>query len=79
MKNKKQWKDFSTATKVRIMLAGVVQITLLLTALWDIRHRSAEQIKGSKKLWYSVVFINYIGPIAYFVLGRKPNTSVIAA
>ena len=79
MKNKKQWKDFSTVTKVRIALAGFVQISLLIAALWDIRCRPVEQIKGSKKLWYSVVFINYIGPIAYFVFGRKPSPNVITA
>ncbi len=79
MKNKKQWKDFSTATKVRIVLVGIVQVALLAAALWDIRRRPAEQIKGSKKMWYSVAFINYIGPIAYFAFGRKPSTSVITA
>ena len=28
-------------------------------------------INGGKRLWTAVVFINGIGPIAYFVFGRK--------
>ena len=79
MSNKKQWKDFSTATKIRIVLLGIVQMVLLGAALWDIRRRPAEQINGSKKLWYSVAFVNYIGPIAYFVFGRKSGQGVLTA
>jgi hypothetical protein len=39
----------------------------------DIYRRPAEQIKGSKWLWSAMAFANYmgIGPIAYFVFGRR--------
>lgn len=78
MSKKKQWKDFSTAAKIRLFLLGIVQLMLLGAALWDIRHRPAEQINGSKKLWYGVVFVNYVGPIAYFLFGRKSGQGVRA-
>ena len=76
MSQKKQWKDLSGATRLRIMLLGLVQIALLGVALWDIRRRPAAQINGNKKMWYSLVFINYIGPIAYFLVGRKSTTNL---
>lgn len=59
------------ATRIRIALAGLIQVTLLIAALWDLYHRDAEQIKGSKWMWTPIVFINFIGPLAYFRFGRK--------
>jgi hypothetical protein len=67
MNEKKQWKDFSTRTRVRIVVMGIVQVALLAAALYDIRRRPAEAINGSKKLWYGLVFVNFAGPIAYFL------------
>lgn len=71
MKQKKQWKDLSTMTRMRIIVMGIVQIALLVAALWDIRRRPAEAINGSKKMWYGLAFVNFVGPIAYFLFGRK--------
>ena len=68
---KKQWKDLTTAQKRGIVFLGVLQLALLITALLDIRRRPADAISGSKRLWTAIVFINGIGPIAYFVVGRK--------
>lgn len=71
MKQKKQWKDLSTMTRMRIIVMGIVQIALLVAALWDIRRRPAEAINGSKKMWVGLAFVNFVGPIAYFLFGRK--------
>jgi hypothetical protein len=69
--SKKQWNDLSPQKQLTISLVGLMQVALLGAALIDIRRRPAEQIKGSKKLWTLVAFINFIGPISYFVFGRK--------
>ncbi len=68
---KKQWSDMSPQKQMAISVAGLVQVALLGAALIDIRRRPAEQINGSKKLWAMAAFINFAGPIAYFVFGRK--------
>jgi len=67
----KQWQDLTDRQKRGIVVLGALQITLLAAALIDIRRRPADAINGSKRLWTAVVFINGIGPIAYFVFGRK--------
>ena len=67
----KQWQDLTNRQKRGIVLLGALQMTLLVAALLDIRRRPSDAINGSKRLWTAVVFINGIGPIAYFVVGRK--------
>lgn len=71
MSRRKAWKDLAPAARVRIVVMGLVQVLLLAAALRDLRRRPAEAVNGSKKLWTVLVFINFIGPIAYFVFGRK--------
>ena len=48
----------------------IIQIGLMVVALWDLIKR--EQTRGPKLLWVLViVFINFIGPIIYLVIGRQ--------
>jgi hypothetical protein len=63
----------STGRKAAMVAQGTAQIALLGAALLDIHRRPAEAIKGNKKVWTGVAFMNFlgIGPIAYFALGRK--------
>jgi hypothetical protein len=75
----KQWNDLSDTQKRGIVLLGALQLALLAVALIDIRRRDVDAINGSKRLWRMVVLINFIGPIAYFVFGRKrPERSQVA-
>lgn len=68
---RKQWSDLTNTQKRGFVILGALQIGLLIAALIDIRRRPADAINGSKRLWTAVVFINGIGPIAYFLFGRK--------
>jgi hypothetical protein len=68
---KKRWSDLTDTQKVAIVLLGTLQFALLAAALWDIRRRPAAEINGSKALWALVSFINFVGPVAYFAVGRK--------
>jgi len=71
----KSWRDLPPLQKATIIVIGIVQVSLLAAALYDLRRRPADQIRGSKKLWMGLVFIDYIGPIAYFLYGRKSEGS----
>ena len=70
-RHKKRWSDLSRGKKVATVLASIVQVALLAAALSDIHHRSADQVMGSKATWTAVSFVNFAGPIAYFLFGRK--------
>jgi hypothetical protein len=68
---RKDWRDLSTRQKRGIVLGGVVQIGLLAAALTDIYRRPQEEIRGNKWLWMAAAFVNFVGPISYFLFGRK--------
>lgn len=47
-----------------------IQLTLLVVALLDLRKQSS--VRGPRWLWVVVIlFVNVIGPILYFVIGRE--------
>ena len=68
---RKQWKDLTSAQRTRIVAQAAIQFALVAWALWDISHRPANKIKGSKRLWALAAFVQPVGPIAYFLFGRK--------
>ncbi len=67
----KKWRDMSTAQKTRIVLQPMVHLGLLAAVLLDIRRRAPDRIRGSKRLWRVAAFVQPIGPIGYFLFGRK--------
>ncbi|MDF5751854.1 PLD nuclease N-terminal domain-containing protein [Spongiactinospora sp. TRM90649] len=68
---RKKWSELSRGERGLIGGASVVQVVLLIAALVDIRRRPAERIRGAKRVWTVAAFVNFLGPIAYFVFGRK--------
>lgn len=64
-------KSPSLARRVVIGVLAVIQFALLGAAMWDLRNRPTSQINGTKWMWTPVLFINFVGPIAYFLVGRK--------
>ncbi|PBC50078.1 hypothetical protein CJ179_11325 [Rhodococcus sp. ACS1] len=57
-----------------IIAGAVFEGVLDIAALVDIKHRPADQIRGSKPGWATaVVLVNSVGvvPLAYFLFGRR--------
>ena len=67
----KRWGDLSSTQRKAVVLSGVVQLGLLAAALADIYQRPDGEIWGPKRLWAAVAFVNYVGPISYFLFGRR--------
>lgn len=68
---RRRWADLSPRQRSLLGAAATAQFTLLAAALIDIRRRPNDQIKGSKRLWTALSFVNFAGPISYFIFGRK--------
>ena len=73
---KKKWSERSSRSRRLIVAAGVVEAALLVATLIDLRRRPADQIKGSKRMWTALAFVNIVGPIAYFTFGRRRQRAV---
>jgi hypothetical protein len=76
----KRWDELSTSQRVMVLasaalqlLVGAAKLAVLLAALADLRRRPSDEIRGSKRLWRFVVFLHWLGPVAYFLVGRKPT------
>jgi hypothetical protein len=67
------WRERTSGQRLRIILQAVFQLGLLVAALYDLRKRPADQIRGPKRIWALVCAMNYLGlgPIAYFLIGRR--------
>ena len=50
----------------------IVQFALLAYTLWHILTHTSYKL-GNRTLWLviTLVFMNYVGPILYFVLGKE--------
>jgi hypothetical protein len=67
----KPWHELAIWQKIAVAILGAAQFMLLGAALWDLRQRSPQEINGSKQVWTVISFINFIGPVSYFLLGIK--------
>ena len=69
-RKKKGWDSLTDEQKRGIGLAAVVQVCLLLFALYDWFRRPGDEIRGPKLAWLPLLFVNFIGPLAYLKFGR---------
>jgi hypothetical protein len=68
---KKRWADMSAGQKIGVIIAGTIQFGLLAAGLWDLAHRTPDEVRGDRRLWAGLMFVNWLGPLAYFTYGRK--------
>ena len=48
----------------------LLQLALIVVALFDLSRRP--KVNGPRWLWVIlIIFINFIGPVAYFLIGRQ--------
>lgn len=68
---KKKLKDLSSGQKKGLGVLTGLQFLLAGAALRDIWRRPADTVNGSRGLWTLACGINFAGPIAYFLFGRR--------
>ncbi len=65
----KKWHDLTTRTRVTLMLAAVVELTMATTAWADLAVRPKTHLNGSKPMWAALIGVSFVGPVAYAVCG----------
>lgn len=71
MVKKNSIKDLTAQQKKMVGVASTVQVLLAGLALADIWRRPAAEVRGSKALWSAACAVNFVGPLSYFVFGRR--------
>jgi hypothetical protein len=72
---RKKWSELGTGGRALIVVLGAVELVLLAAALVDLRRRPADQIRGSKRMWRALAFVNIVGPLSYFAFGRRRDAA----
>jgi hypothetical protein len=62
---------FSPKQRVGIAALAAIELGAKVAAARDIQRRPAEQVRGSKLLWRVALLINTLGPLSYFLWGRR--------
>jgi hypothetical protein len=59
-----------------VALAAILVVDLVFaTFAWrDLRNRTEDQVRGSKRLWHVAILANPGNSIAYWLMGRKKST-----
>jgi len=70
-RQRKKWSELTRTRRRAIVAAAAVQFVLQALALWDVRRRPTDELKGSRAWWTVATFVNIVGPIAYFAVGRR--------
>ncbi|GGL90668.1 short-chain dehydrogenase [Deinococcus aerolatus] len=68
-----RWNQLSAAQKTATIAAGTVQAGLFAAAWLDLNRRQPDQLNGSRAGWRAGLFLNTLGPLAYFAAGRKKS------
>ena len=70
----KRWSELSPRTRRLIIGAAVAEGLLKLAALIDLKRRPANQVRGRRWVWATLVaVVSSFGlvPISYFLFGRR--------
>jgi hypothetical protein len=67
----KKWSELSDGQRNAIKILAVSEFVLKILMLVDIKRRPASQIRGPKAAWRLAATVNTIGPVSYFLFGRK--------
>ncbi|NLT25729.1 MAG: hypothetical protein GXX90_03590 [Microbacteriaceae bacterium] len=70
-KRKSSWDELTQEQQGGIILLGAAQIGLMLFAQGALLGRPKELVRGPKWLWFLGNLVNFVGPIAYLVLGKR--------
>ena len=69
-----RWSELSERARRWIVLSAIAEGILKIAALVDLKRRPADEVRGRKWVWATVVTLaNSAGvvPIGYFLLGRR--------
>ncbi len=71
----KRWSELSSRQQTAVLVLASIQLSLAVTAWTDLALRKPERVNGSKAKWAAVIAVDFVGPVAYFLRGRRAPRS----
>jgi hypothetical protein len=69
---KKRWSDLTAGQRTAIVLGALAELIITTIALRDLVRRPSEHVRGWKPLWLLTLLVQPVGPVMYFLVGRRP-------
>lgn len=67
----KRWSDLGPAQRKAIAVLASVELALTATAAADLARRPAGKVKGGRRLWWPLIFVQPVGPLFYLFWARR--------
>jgi hypothetical protein len=73
--SRKSWSELPRWQRVAAVVLAPIEVALTTAALIDLARRPGRQIHGPKAMWWPLVLIQPVGPVAYLGWGRHRQDS----
>jgi len=70
-RGRRRWRDLNPGRRGLVVALAAVQLALMGAMHRDLLRRPASEVRGPKRMWFVFSFVNFVGPIAYFAVGRS--------
>jgi len=71
MATAQRWSDLSSQRKTWTLVAASIHFALAATAWTALARRPAAMVRGPQAMWAVLIAVNFVGPLSYFIVGRK--------
>lgn len=65
-----RWRDLTNSQRAALVTLAGMEATFTSAAAADLYHRPDEQVRGPKAMWWPLLFVQPVGPVAYLRFGR---------
>lgn len=69
----RRWSDLGPTQRKAIVALASLELSLTAIAALDLTRRPPEQIRGGRRLWWPLVFVQPLGPLLYLFWARRPR------
>jgi Phospholipase_D-nuclease N-terminal len=67
----RQWSERSGPERAAMVTLSSIEFALTMIAAVDLYRRPGEGVRGPKPLWWPIIFVQPVGPVAYLAFGRR--------
>jgi Phospholipase_D-nuclease N-terminal len=70
-RKEKSWSDLTHRQRQAAVAGAVIEAIVTAAALRDLASRQPDEVRGPKLFWRLSFVVQPIGPVAYFLAGRR--------